>query len=83
MALMHRRVLRGELARWYARPAPARAGRGAGGRNGRLVMPDGLAAPARLAWLAAAAALSAAAALAGGADGAAPDGRGRRGPPET
>jgi len=64
MALMHRRVLRGELAGWYARLLPPALAVALVAGTARLVMPDGLAAPARLAWLAAAAALSAAAALA-------------------
>ena len=64
MALMHRRVLRGELARWYARLLPPALAVALVAAAARAIMPDGLTAPARLAWLAGTAALSAAAALA-------------------
>jgi O-antigen/teichoic acid export membrane protein len=64
MTLMHRRVLRGELAGWYARLLPPALAVALVAGTARAIMPDGLAAPARLAWLAATAALSAAAALA-------------------
>jgi len=64
MVLMHRRVLRGELAHWYARLLPPALAVALVVGTARAVMPDGLSAPARLAWLAGAAALSAAAALA-------------------
>jgi hypothetical protein len=64
MALMHRRVLRGELARWYARLLPPALAVALVAGMARALMPDGLPAPARLAWLAVTAAASAAAALA-------------------
>jgi O-antigen/teichoic acid export membrane protein len=64
MVLMHRRVLRGELAHWYARLLPPALAVALVAATARAVMPDGLAAPTRLAWLAATAAVSAAAALA-------------------
>ena len=64
MTLMHRRVLRGELARWYARLLPPALAVALVTGIARAVMPDGLPAPARLAWLAGTAALAAAAALA-------------------
>jgi O-antigen/teichoic acid export membrane protein len=64
MGRMHRRVLPGELSRWYGRlllPAVAVAAVAA---LSRAAMPDALGAPARLAWLAATGALTAAVALA-------------------
>jgi hypothetical protein len=64
MALMHRRVLRGELARWYARLLPPALAVALVAGMARAVMPDGLPASARLAWLAVTAAASATAALA-------------------
>ncbi|HVG79533.1 MAG TPA: oligosaccharide flippase family protein [Patescibacteria group bacterium] len=64
MARMHRRVLRGELARWYARLLPPALAVALVAEAARAAMPDGLAAPVRLAWLVAAAALAVVAALA-------------------
>ena len=64
MARMHRRVLRGELARWYARLLPPALAVALVAGAARAAMPEALAAPARLAWLVAAAALAAAAAVA-------------------
>jgi hypothetical protein len=64
MTRMHRRVLRGELAHWYARLLPPALAVALVAGAMRLAMPEGLAAPARLAWLVAAAGLSAGAALA-------------------
>ena len=64
MARMHRRVLPGELPRWYGRlllPAAAVAVLAA---VSRVIMPDALGAAARLAWLVGTGALSAAVALA-------------------
>jgi O-antigen/teichoic acid export membrane protein len=64
MARMHRRVLPGELPRWYRRvllPALAVAAVAA---LSRTVMPEGLGTLARLAWLAATGALAAMVALA-------------------
>lgn len=64
MGRMHRRVLPGELPRWYAHlllPALAVAVVGAGART---AMPEALGALARLAWLAATGAVAAAAAVA-------------------
>jgi len=62
MARMHRRVLPGELARWYGHlllPAVAVAAVGA---LARAAMPEGLGAAARLRWLAATGVLAAGAA---------------------
>jgi O-antigen/teichoic acid export membrane protein len=64
MTRMHQRVLRGELAHWYARLLPPALAVALVAGAMRLAMPEGLAAPARLAWLVAAAGLSAGAALA-------------------
>jgi hypothetical protein len=64
MARMHRRVLPGELPRWYGQlllPAVAVALVGAGAR---ATMPEALGFVARLAWLAATGTLAAAAAVA-------------------
>ena len=64
MGRMHRRVLPGELGRWYAQllsPTLAVAGVAV---VARAVMTDGLSAPARLGWLAVTVGVSAAAALA-------------------
>ena len=63
MARMHRRVLPGELRRWYGRlllPAVAVA---VVASLSRAAMPDGLGDPARLGWLAATGALAAVMAL--------------------
>ena len=64
MARMHRRVLRGELLHWYARLLPPALAVALVAGAMRAAMPDGLAAPARLGWLAVTTALAAAAALA-------------------
>jgi hypothetical protein len=67
MTRMHRRVLPGELGRWYAqllRPAVAVVVVAAAAR---AAMPDVLGPGARLAWLAATGGLSAAAAVAAAA----------------
>jgi len=64
MHRMHRRVLPGELGAWYARMIPPALAAGLVGALARAGMPEGLAVPARLAWLAATLALAAAAALA-------------------
>lgn len=53
MRRMHRRVLPGELAGWYARVIPPALAAGMVGALARAGMPEGLAAPARFAWLAA------------------------------
>jgi O-antigen/teichoic acid export membrane protein len=64
MGRMHRRVLPGELAGWYARMVPPALAAGLIGAGSRAGMPAGLAPPAQLAWLAATFAAAAAAALA-------------------
>jgi len=64
MARMHRRVLPGELPRWYGRlllPAVAVA---VVASLSRTAMPDGLGDVTRLVWMAATGALAAAVALA-------------------
>lgn len=64
MARMHTRVLPGELPRWYGHVAlPALAAAGVTGLS-RAAMPEALALPAQVAWLAATGAVAVGAALA-------------------
>jgi O-antigen/teichoic acid export membrane protein len=64
MSRMHRRVLPGELPRWYGRLLPPAAAVAILAGTSRLIMPETLGAAARLAWLVGTGGLAAAVALA-------------------